>query len=188
MVSRIDPSRPGTIYALGWHVRQQLANAKADIEGLLPIAGGTLTGPITFADLGNDNPAIVTLGALNIAAHGFVWLQTDDGAPSGGIGGMSGNGVGGKSGDVWFGTGDTTGADSGMGGLQTGQATGGHSGNLNFVTGNSDQVSGDIALYVGNGPVHGNIVLHNYKTADPHVAGAVWADPAAAYALKVSQG
>jgi hypothetical protein len=155
------------------------------------VAGGAARGDIildTGAGPGNNQ---IWIDTPQISSHSYIWIQTVDGAPnSGGLGGMSGMGVGGTSGDAWFGTGDTDGANSGMCGFGTGNITGsGTSGHIDLATGNSSAgVSGDINLYMGNAPTMGNIVLHNYKTADPHVAGAIWCDTSAGRVLKVSAG
>lgn len=153
-------------------------------------AAGVTRGDIildTGAGAGSNQ---IWLDTPQISSHAYFWFQTVDGANSGGFGGMSGAGIGGTSGDAWFGTGDTDGANSGMCGFGTGNVTGsGTSGHVDLATGNSTAgASGNINIYLGIAPTQGDIILHNYKTADPHVAGAIWCDTSAGRVLKVSAG
>jgi len=127
-----------------------------------------------------------------------AWLFTDDndGTIGSGSTGQAGVGTGqstggaGISGGLWIWTGDAIVA-SGQLGIGTGNVAGPAgqtSGNIAILSGNAVTRSGDIRIGIGQAAAFGDILLEGYKTADPHVPGAVWCDPAAGRVLKVSAG
>lgn len=111
------------------------------------------------------------------------------GAHGGDVGIQSGSGSGnGVSGIIEIHSGD---ADTNLGisgNVHIWTGSGANGGNIRMTTQPATTKSGDITIETGVAPTRGDLILGNTKTADPHKLGAVWADPTAGYALKVSQG
>jgi hypothetical protein len=161
-----------------------IVDGAALFNGNATVGGGlTVIGPITT----EADPAItgvsVDIEATGDINTGWAYLYTAN---------QTGTADAGEAG---VGTGST---DQGNGGtvyVYTANSNTGSSGSVFIYSGNTGgaagKVCGDVKIWTGsapNGATPGNLLLPGLPTADPHRAGAVWADAAAAFAMKVSQG
>ena len=167
---------------------------------------GALT--VDALNLSDDQSLLsnVTGPAVNIMSTGIggAWVYSSDGpgpTNTADVGMGTGNAQQGHSGAVYFYSGDSQQGATGILLIYSGASQSDSSGNIQIYSGNAGNQSGDISVQTGTGTTRGNITLDggtvnvyadtviiSLPNVDPGQAGAWWSDPAADFAVKVSQG